>query len=158
MIRRSGSIALLTLAIVAAPHVSRAQEVAISPATSLDWSAIASATATLDSVKPLVTTDAPTLAAPDSPTQVAPSASATPVASQVAGPTLDGATAGFHRTAQASRGPVTVAAARSSNSTALMIVGGAAFLAGAIISGDAGTIIMVGGAAVGLYGLYLYLQ
>ena len=39
-----------------------------------------------------------------------------------------------------------------------MIVGGAAFLAGAIIGGDAGTIIMVGGAAVGLYGLYLYLQ
>jgi hypothetical protein len=39
-----------------------------------------------------------------------------------------------------------------------MIVGGAAFLAGALISGDAGTVIMVGGAAVGLYGLYLYLQ
>jgi hypothetical protein len=43
-------------------------------------------------------------------------------------------------------------------SEVLMIVGGAIFLAGAIIGGDAGTIIMVGGAAVGIYGLYLYLQ
>ncbi|MDQ6829562.1 MAG: hypothetical protein M3081_11900 [Gemmatimonadota bacterium] len=39
-----------------------------------------------------------------------------------------------------------------------MIVGGAAFLAGAIIQNDPGTIIMVAGAGVGLYGLYLYLN
>jgi hypothetical protein len=43
-------------------------------------------------------------------------------------------------------------------SQVLMIVGGAAFLAGAIIGDDAGTIIMIGGAAVALYGLYQYLQ
>ena len=48
--------------------------------------------------------------------------------------------------------------ARFSNSQTLMIVGGAAFIAGALIGDDAGTIVMVGGAAVGLYGLYLYLQ
>ena len=41
---------------------------------------------------------------------------------------------------------------------ALMIVGGAAILIGAIIGDDAGTIFMVGGAVVGLYGLYKYLQ
>jgi hypothetical protein len=41
---------------------------------------------------------------------------------------------------------------------ALMIVGGAAFLAGAIIGDTPGTLIMIGGAGVGLYGLYLYLQ
>lgn len=40
----------------------------------------------------------------------------------------------------------------------LMIVGGAAFLAGAIIGNDAGTIMMIGGAGIGLWGLYLYLQ
>ncbi len=40
----------------------------------------------------------------------------------------------------------------------LMIVGGAAFLAGAIIGDDAGTIMMIGGAGIGLWGLYLYLQ
>jgi len=41
---------------------------------------------------------------------------------------------------------------------ALMIVGGAAILAGAIIGDDPGAIIMVGGAVVGLIGLYEYLQ
>ena len=39
-----------------------------------------------------------------------------------------------------------------------MIVGGAAFIAGAVIGKDAGTIIMIGGAGIGIYGLYLYLQ
>jgi hypothetical protein len=78
-----------------------------------------------------------------------------------AGPTLDGATVGIrHSAEQGTTGPANVGAAvrRGDQSTALMIVGGAAFLAGALINGDAGTVIMVGGAAVGLYGLYLYLQ
>ena len=44
------------------------------------------------------------------------------------------------------------------NSPALMIVGGAALIGGAIIGGTPGTIVMIGGAAVGLYGLYHYLQ
>jgi hypothetical protein len=39
-----------------------------------------------------------------------------------------------------------------------MIVGGAAFVAGLIIGGGAGTAVAIAGAAVGLYGLYLYLQ
>ena len=39
----------------------------------------------------------------------------------------------------------------------LMIFGGAALLTGVIIGGDAGTVIAVGGAVVGLYGLYVYL-
>src|SRR5687768_16875002 len=43
-------------------------------------------------------------------------------------------------------------------SETLMILGGAIFLAGAIIGDDAGTIIMIGGAGIGIYGLYLYLQ
>ncbi|MGQ0713897.1 MAG: hypothetical protein ACT4PJ_09195 [Gemmatimonadaceae bacterium] len=47
---------------------------------------------------------------------------------------------------------------RITRSESLMIIGGAIFLAGAIIGNDAGTIIMIGGAAVGIYGLYLYLQ
>ena len=77
-----------------------------------------------------------------------------------AGPTLDAATIGIRHSADAATTTTNVGAAvrHGDQSTALMIVGGAAFLAGAIISGDAGTIIMVGGAAVGLYGLYLYLQ
>jgi hypothetical protein len=43
------------------------------------------------------------------------------------------------------------------NSVALMIVGGAALVVGAVIGDDAGTLVMLGGAAVGLYGLYLFL-
>lgn len=41
---------------------------------------------------------------------------------------------------------------------ALMVVGGAALLAGLIIGDDAGTVIAVSGALIGLYGLYEYLQ
>jgi hypothetical protein len=38
----------------------------------------------------------------------------------------------------------------------LMIAGGALFLAGLIIGGDAGTVVAVAGAAIGAYGLYQY--
>jgi len=131
MIRRFGPIALLALAAIAAPRVTRAQEVATAPT--------------------------PTLAPAELP--AVSETPATPAAQPAVGPTLDGATVGFRRpVTQTAHAPVVVAAARGSNSAALMIVGGAAFLAGAIIGGDAGTIIMVGGAGVGLYGLYLYLQ
>lgn len=78
-----------------------------------------------------------------------------------AGPTLEGATVGIrHQVDQATTTPTNVAPAvrHGDQATALMIVGGAAFVAGALINDNAGTVIMVGGAAVGLYGLYLYLQ
>lgn len=39
----------------------------------------------------------------------------------------------------------------------LMILGGAALVTGLIIGGSAGTVIAVGGAIIGLYGLYVYL-
>jgi hypothetical protein len=45
-----------------------------------------------------------------------------------------------------------------SQSQVLMIVGGAAVVTGLIAGGDAKTILVIGGAGVGLYGLYLYLQ
>jgi len=40
----------------------------------------------------------------------------------------------------------------------MMFVGVGALLAGAIIGGDPGTIIMVGGAVIGFIGLYEYMQ
>lgn len=43
-------------------------------------------------------------------------------------------------------------------SQAWMIVGGAAFVAGLLIGDDVGTVLAVGGAAGGLYGLWNYLQ
>ena len=58
--------------------------------------------------------------------------------------------------------PLTPTAAPShanlGQSQAMMVVGAAALITGAIIGGDPGTIIMVGGAIIGLYGLYQYLQ
>jgi hypothetical protein len=41
---------------------------------------------------------------------------------------------------------------------ALMVVGGAAVLLGAIVGNDAGTIIMIGGTIAFLIGLYQYVQ
>ncbi len=41
---------------------------------------------------------------------------------------------------------------------ALMVVGGAALIIGAAIGGTAGILIAVTGAAVGLYGLYNFIQ
>ena len=46
---------------------------------------------------------------------------------------------------------------KGKNSVALMIVGGAALIVGAVIGDTAGTIVMLGGAGIGLYGLYLFL-
>ena len=90
----------------------------------------------------------------------APSSAVAPVSASVAttGPTFDAARSGFH--APASTAPLAPGATRIGlgQARAMMIVGGAALLAGAIIGGDAGAIIMVGGAVVGLVGLYEYLQ
>ncbi len=44
----------------------------------------------------------------------------------------------------------------SSQSAAMMIVGGAGLLVGAIVSGKAGTVMMVGGGVLGLIGLWRY--
>lgn len=46
----------------------------------------------------------------------------------------------------------------SSDNRALMIVGGVGLLVGAVIGGDAGTLVMLGSAGVGLWGLYRYLN
>jgi hypothetical protein len=48
--------------------------------------------------------------------------------------------------------------AETRQNQAMMIVGGVAFVAGAIIDKPAGTIVMLGGAGIGLWGLYRYLE
>jgi hypothetical protein len=85
----------------------------------------------------------------------APIVAAEPTATPV-GPTLDAASVGVRHQAVE-----TNAAARRSGmgqGEALMIVGGAAVLVGLLIGGGAGNAIAVGGAIVGLVGLYEYLQ
>lgn len=80
------------------------------------------------------------------------------------GPTLSAATvgvrAGAPTLAQEALGKAPAFQSNRSNRNALslMIVGAAALLVGAVIGDDAGTIIMVGGAVVGLFGLYHFLN
>ncbi|HTJ24037.1 MAG TPA: hypothetical protein VL383_16680 [Gemmatimonadaceae bacterium] len=57
---------------------------------------------------------------------------------------------------------VAPSAMRASNSSprssAMMIVGGAAFIVGAVVGGKSGTAVMIGGGILGLVGLWNYLQ
>jgi len=46
----------------------------------------------------------------------------------------------------------------SRNNTALMLVGVAGVVLGAAVGGDAGTVLIIGGAGVGLFGLYRFLN
>jgi hypothetical protein len=80
-----------------------------------------------------------------------------PVAEPTTGPTLAAASVAVRH----AESPVTAAPARRAGygqPVALMVVGGAALLTGLIIGDSAGTAIAVGGAVVGLVGLYQYLQ
>ena len=86
-------------------------------------------------------------------------ASPTARESKVAGPTMERAGVGVRR---ASKAEVPARPAPPAPDTrkyqAMMIVGVAAFVAGALIKDTPGAIVMVGGAAIGLYGLYRYLE
>lgn len=82
------------------------------------------------------------------------------VAPATAGPTYSAMSVAAHAPAS-SRALVVSPAASGGNlgqAKAMMIVGVAALLAGAVIGDTPGTIIMIGGAVVGLVGLYEYLQ
>jgi len=92
-------------------------------------------------------------AAPDSPDATQ--------ATAAVGPTLARAAAGVRtpRIAATPGGPIP--APRREETTqnrAMMIVGGAGLIVGAIIGDTAGTLVMVGSAGVGLWGLYKYLE
>jgi len=95
-------------------------------------------------------TVAPTSLAPTSlaPTSLAPTSLA---------PTLAATRAGFSFD-EAPPATVNVSAARMGRreGRALALVGGAAVIAGILIGDDAGTVIAIGGAGIGLYGLYIW--
>jgi hypothetical protein len=78
----------------------------------------------------------------------------------VAGASMTGLRAGVHLRETSRPSVPTMAPARAGlgQARAMMVVGAAALVAGAIIGGDPGTIVMVGGAVIGLIGLYEYLQ
>ena len=92
---------------------------------------------------------------------------ATPISSEIqihtaSGPTIQSAAIGIQRA------PANVAAASSlskaprrsaaQHNVALVVVGAGAMIAGSYIDGTAGTMFMVGGAIIGLYGLFNLLQ
>ena len=72
-------------------------------------------------------------------------------------PTLAATHIGFAAEDQAPL-PVNASAARMSprEGRVFAIVGGAALISGLLIGGDAGTVLAIGGAGVGLYGLYIW--
>lgn len=77
-----------------------------------------------------------------------------------AGPTFANAVLGYQVEDVAGAGMTWDDQRRSSRSSGrvLAIVGGAAFIGGLLIDGDAGTAIAVGGLVVGLIGLYQWLK
>jgi hypothetical protein len=79
------------------------------------------------------------------------------------GPTLQSAAIGFHvsdvrvdATARTNAAPLIPR--HQGQDVALMAVGVGAMIAGALIGDTAGTIIIIGGAAMALFGLYHYLE
>jgi hypothetical protein len=78
-----------------------------------------------------------------------------PVAPRFGGPTA--VTRPAMAPAPASRQALVPSPSRS-QARAMMIVGAAGLVAGAVIDDDAGQLIMIGSAIVGLYGLYHFLQ
>ena len=85
----------------------------------------------------------------------APSVAVAPAVSLA--PTQAAATVGV-RAYSTTPAPVTAPAPATGRSPAMMIVGGVALLVGAVIGGDEGTIIMIGGGVLGLFGLWNYLK
>ncbi|HEY2376881.1 MAG TPA: hypothetical protein VGH98_12960 [Gemmatimonadaceae bacterium] len=83
--------------------------------------------------------------------------SSAPVAQNV-GPTRAALSVAVQQSIPPLTSPSAASGAGLTQSQALMIVGGAAILVGAIVGDTAGDVFMVGGAVVGLYGLYRYLQ
>lgn len=81
----------------------------------------------------------------------------------VKGPTLQAASVGFRLNEAKVDASTKVTAApvirrHEGQDVALMVVGVGAMVAGALIGDKAGTIIIIGGAAMALFGLYQYLE
>ena len=71
---------------------------------------------------------------------------------------IDRPSEAVRRTDLVSAAPLPSTGQKLGEAKAEMIVGGAAFLLGAIMDNDAGSVLMVGGAILGLYGLWNYLK
>jgi hypothetical protein len=54
--------------------------------------------------------------------------------------------------------PFALRSSEGGHNPAMMVVGGAAMIVGAVVGGTAGTIVMIGGGILGLVGLWNYMQ
>jgi hypothetical protein len=88
----------------------------------------------------------------------APAVAADAVQSEPLGPVANGSTVGVRMLAPSAPAPFVPRREHESHSVIMMIVGGAVLVVGAVIGGQAGTIIMIGGGVVGIIGLIRYLQ
>jgi hypothetical protein len=95
--------------------------------------------------------------------QVPATSGAQQVAQNSVGPTLQAASVGFRVNEAKVDASTKVTAApivrrHQGQDVALMAVGVGAMIAGALVGGTAGTIIVIGGAGMALFGLYHYLE
>ncbi|HXN77059.1 MAG TPA: hypothetical protein VN876_10505 [Gemmatimonadaceae bacterium] len=84
-----------------------------------------------------------------------------PAPNLVKGPTLQAASVGFRVNegkVDASTKATLAPLRHQGQDVALMVVGVGAMIAGALVTGTAGTIIIIGGAGMALFGLYHYLE
>jgi hypothetical protein len=147
---RSADIAtLLAFALMAAPAVNRLAAQDHQPTNADSIVVTQSSDLSYESAAPTIDLRAITVSAPVAASRI----TAAPLAASA-----NGLRSAVH--ARENVGPLSVNAKKANlgQSQALMVVGGAALIVGAIIGDDPGTVIMVGGAIVGLYGLYQYLQ
>jgi hypothetical protein len=138
---------LAALTLVVAPFAAPLQAQAAAP---VPTAALVAAPAAPDSTPPAV----------DLRAIPADTAAAVTAATPQIGAPMTGLRAGvFTKNASSFAQPAMAANhANLGQSRAMMVVGVAGLIVGAIIGGTPGTIIMVGGAVVGLVGLYDYLQ
>jgi cytochrome c biogenesis protein CcdA len=84
------------------------------------------------------------------------------VKSSASGPTLQAAAVGFRISETKVNGSTKVTAApmrpHAGQDVALMVVGVGAMIVGALVGDTPGTIIIIGGAGMALFGLYHYLE
>jgi hypothetical protein len=108
----------------------------------------------------------PTVADPQPSPAAIPAAEQSPVAAPAPeqqpvslAPFAANAAVGMHAKSSGMPGPIAPPRADThSTGVTMMIIGGAALVAGALIGGSGGTVIAVGGVVVGAIGLYKYLQ
>ena len=82
-----------------------------------------------------------------------------PAPAPAGGPTVEASATAFRASTPAAGASLEMQQRKSMGQpVALMVVGGAAILIGAVIGDAAGTLFMIGGAVALLWGLYRYLQ